>query len=120
VTCSRRAGPSPTGRWRRPRGCGTSPGTPTSPARRSDAAGFSQPPTTFIRDAHAAGLDVVAYTFRAENSFLPTELRSDGPTLNKPGDYGNAFAEFQQFFDLGVDGVFTDNPDLAKAARDDE
>jgi glycerophosphoryl diester phosphodiesterase len=85
-----------------------------------DAAGFSQPPTTFIRDAHAAGLDVVAYTFRAENSFLPTELRSDGPTLNKPGDYGNAFAEFKQFFDLGVDGVFTDNPDIAKAARDDE
>ena len=85
-----------------------------------DAAGFSQPPTTFIQDAHAAGLDVVAYTFRAENSFLPTELRSDRPALDKPGDYGNAFAEFQQFFDLGVDGVFTDNPDIAKAVRDDE
>jgi glycerophosphoryl diester phosphodiesterase len=85
-----------------------------------DAAGFSQPPTTFIRDAHAAGLDVVAYTFRAENSFLPTELRSDRPALNKPADYGDAFAEFKQFFDLGVDGVFTDNADIAKAARDDE
>jgi glycerophosphoryl diester phosphodiesterase len=85
-----------------------------------DAAGFSQPPTTFIQDAHAAGLDVVAYTFRAENSFLPTELRSDRPALDRPGDYGNAFAEFQQFFDLGVDGVFTDNPDIAKAVRDDE
>jgi glycerophosphoryl diester phosphodiesterase len=85
-----------------------------------DAAGFSQPPTTFVRDAHAAGLDVVAYTFRAENSFLPTELRSDQPALDKPADYGNAFAEFQQFFDLGVDGVFTDNPDIAKAVRDDE
>jgi glycerophosphoryl diester phosphodiesterase len=85
-----------------------------------DAAGFSQPPTTFIDDAHAARLDVVAYTFRAENSFLPTELRSDRPALDTPGDYGNAFAEFQQFFDLGVDGVFTDNPDIAKAVRDDE
>jgi glycerophosphoryl diester phosphodiesterase len=88
-----------------------------------DAEGVSQPPTTFIGDAHAAGLDVVAYTFRAENSFLPTELRSDRsdtPPLDKPGNYGNAFAEFQQFFDLGVDGVFTDNPDIAKAVRDDE
>ena len=42
------------------------------------------------------------------------------PALDKPADYGNAFAEFQQFFDLGVDGVFTDNPDIAKAVRDDE
>src|SRR5262245_11430333 len=73
-----------------------------------DTAGFSQPPTTFISDAHRAGLDVVAYTFRAENSFLPTELRSDRPALNLPADYGNAFAEYKQFFDLGVDGVFSD------------
>jgi glycerophosphoryl diester phosphodiesterase len=85
-----------------------------------DAAGFSQPPTTFVQDAHRAGLDVVAYTFRAENNFLPTELRSDRPALNLPADYGNAFAEYKQFFDLGVDGVFSDNPDIAKAARDDE
>jgi glycerophosphoryl diester phosphodiesterase len=32
----------------------------------------------------------------------------------------NAIAEHQQFFRLGVDGVFSDNPDTAKAARDDE
>ena len=32
-------------------------------------------PTTFVRDAHAARLQVVPYTFRAENSFLPAELR---------------------------------------------
>src|SRR3954451_12270678 len=42
-----------------------------------DAAGNSQAPTTFLRDAHRAGLDVVAYTFRVENQFLPAELRSD-------------------------------------------
>jgi glycerophosphoryl diester phosphodiesterase len=85
-----------------------------------DANGFSQPPTSFIPDAHAAGLDVVAYTFRAENNFLPTELRSDRPALDHPENYGNAFAEFQQFFDLGIDGVFTDNADIAKAVRDEE
>jgi glycerophosphoryl diester phosphodiesterase len=81
-----------------------------------DASGRSLAPTTFVADAHAAGLDVVAYTFRAENTFLPLELRSDA----NPADYGNLFAELKQFFDLGVDGVFTDNADIAKAARDDE
>jgi glycerophosphoryl diester phosphodiesterase len=81
-----------------------------------DASGRSLPPTTFVRDAHAAGLDVVAYTFRVENNFLPLELRSDA----NPADSGNLFAEIKQFFDLGVDGIFTDNSDIAKAVRDDE
>jgi glycerophosphoryl diester phosphodiesterase len=81
-----------------------------------DATGRSLAPTTFVEDAHAAGLDVVAYTFRPENNFLPLELRSSA----NPAEYGNAIAEFKQFFDLGVDGVFTDNADIAKAARDDE
>jgi glycerophosphoryl diester phosphodiesterase len=81
-----------------------------------DAAGNSLAPTSFVQDAHAAGLDVVAYTFRPENTFLPLELRSSA----NPADYGNPIAEFKQFFDLGVDGVFTDDADIAKAARDDE
>jgi glycerophosphoryl diester phosphodiesterase len=81
-----------------------------------DATGASLPPTTFVQDAHAAGLDVVAYTFRNENSFLPLELRSSA----NPAEYGNAIAEYEQFFRLGIDGVFSDNPDTAKAARDDE
>ena len=81
-----------------------------------DASGRSLAPTTFVRDAHAAGLDVVAYTFRNENNFLPLELRSG----TDPAEYGNAIAEYEQFFRLGVDGVFSDNPDTAKAARDGE
>jgi glycerophosphoryl diester phosphodiesterase len=81
-----------------------------------DASGRSLPPTTFVRDAHAASLDVVAYTFRNENNLLPLELRSGA----NPADYGDAIAEYQQFFDLGVDGVFSDTPDTAKAARDDQ
>jgi glycerophosphoryl diester phosphodiesterase len=81
-----------------------------------DASGHSLAPTSFIHDAHAAGLDVVAYTFRAENSFLPLELRSS----SNPAEYGDLFAELRQFFDLGVDGVFTDNADIAKAVRDEE
>src|SRR3954449_10292693 len=40
-----------------------------------DNDGGSLQPTTFVRDAHTARLRVVPYTFRAENSFLPAELR---------------------------------------------
>jgi glycerophosphoryl diester phosphodiesterase len=78
-----------------------------------DAAGRSLPPTTFVTDAHKAGLVVHPYTFRNENTFLPLELRSSAD----PAAYGNAIAEYEQFFDLGVDGVFTDNADTAVEAR---
>jgi glycerophosphoryl diester phosphodiesterase len=78
-----------------------------------DATGRSLPPTTFVDDAHRAGLVVHPYTFRAENTFLPLELRSSA----NPAEYGNLAAEVRQFFDLGVDGLFSDNPDRAVAAR---
>jgi glycerophosphoryl diester phosphodiesterase len=78
-----------------------------------DAAGTSLAPTSFVRDAHAAGLLVHPYTFRAENSFLPLELRFG----TDPAAYGNIFKELKQFFALGVDGVFTDNADIGVAAR---
>ncbi len=78
-----------------------------------DAAGASLPPTTFVDDAHRAGLLVHPYTFRAENSFLPLELRSS----DDPAAYGDLRAELRQFYELGVDGVFTDNPDIGVRAR---
>jgi glycerophosphoryl diester phosphodiesterase len=78
-----------------------------------DASGASLPPTSFVADAHAAGLVVHPYTFRNENQFLPLELRSSAD----PNAYGNAIAEDEQFFDLGVDGIFTDNSDTAVEAR---
>jgi glycerophosphoryl diester phosphodiesterase len=80
-----------------------------------DAAGRSLAPTTFVRDAHRAGLLVHPYTFRNENTFLPLELRTTG----NPADYGRAFVEYEQFFELGVDGLFSDNPDTAVEARAD-
>jgi glycerophosphoryl diester phosphodiesterase len=78
-----------------------------------DAAGRSLAPTSFVRDAHAAGLVVHPYTLRNENTFLPLELRSS----TDPAAYGDAIAEYEQFFGLGVDGVFSDNPDTAVEAR---
>jgi glycerophosphoryl diester phosphodiesterase len=78
-----------------------------------DAAGNLTAPTTLVRDAHAAHLQVHPYTFRPENTFLPTSLRSS----DVPTDYGNLFAEFKAYFTAGVDGVFTDNADIGVAAR---
>jgi glycerophosphoryl diester phosphodiesterase len=80
-----------------------------------DADGCSQAPTSFIDDAHDAGLQVHPYTFRNENTFLPLELRRG----TDPTAYGDAFAEYAQFFALGVDGLFSDNPDTAVAARNE-
>ena len=78
------------------------------------ATGVSQTPTTLVRDAHQAGLKVVPYTFRNENAFLPAELRIG----TDPAQYGNAFAEYDKYFRLGVDGLFSDNGDTAVEARD--
>jgi 5'-nucleotidase len=73
-------------------------------------------PTDLVDRAHAAGLKVVPYTLRNENTFLPLEFRIG----TDPSAYGNAFAEYDLFFSLGVDGVFTDNPDTAVEARESE
>jgi glycerophosphoryl diester phosphodiesterase len=80
-----------------------------------DASGHSLAPTSFVADAHAAGLVVHPYTFRNENQFLPLEDRSS----TDPNAYGNAFAEDERFFKAGVDGIFTDNPDTGVAARNE-
>jgi glycerophosphoryl diester phosphodiesterase len=80
-----------------------------------DAAGNSLPPTSFVEEAHHAELLVHPYTFRNENQFLPLELRSNVGA--DPNAYGNAIAEYEQFFGLGVDGLFSDNADTAVEAR---
>ncbi|MDN3294739.1 glycerophosphodiester phosphodiesterase family protein [Streptomyces ficellus] len=72
------------------------------------------PPSTLLADAHAAGLKVGAYTFRAENRYLPAELRRG----SDPNGFGDAFAEYARHFEQGVDAVVTDFPDLAAIARD--
>jgi len=64
------------------------------------------PATAVVPNAHAAGLFVHAYTFRSEARRLASDFRGDPK------------AEYKLFYNLGVDGVFSDFPDHAKAARD--
>ena len=64
------------------------------------------PPTAVVKNAHAAGLFVHAYTFRSEARRLASDFKGDPK------------AEYKLFYNLGVDGVFSDFPDHAKAARD--
>uniref|UniRef100_A0A2A4K6M5 glycerophosphodiester phosphodiesterase n=1 Tax=Heliothis virescens TaxID=7102 RepID=A0A2A4K6M5_HELVI len=64
--------------------------------------------TSFVQDAHAAGLKVHPYTFRSENQYLPAEFRSDDPS---PDALGDAEGELRAFLATGIDGLFTDQPD---------
>jgi glycerophosphoryl diester phosphodiesterase len=78
-----------------------------------DATGRSATPTTLVADAHKAGLKVHVWTFRAENAFLPLELRQGSDAAA----HGDLAAELKQFYALGVDGVFSDYPAIAVQAR---
>ena len=78
-----------------------------------DAAGKLTAPTNLVRDAHAAKLKVHPYTFRAENAFLPTDLRSGG----EPAERGDIEAELRAFLATGIDGLFIDQPDIAVRLR---
>ncbi|MGA9383087.1 MAG: glycerophosphodiester phosphodiesterase family protein, partial [Phormidium sp.] len=66
-----------------------------------DSDGKLLSPTSLIADAHAAGLLVHPYTFRNEKQYL-------APDYNQKPE-----AEYEQFFNLGVDGLFTDFPNTA-------
>lgn len=78
-----------------------------------DATGRSLPPTTLVADAHKAGLKVHVWTFRAENFFLPAELRNG----TDPAVHGDLTAELRQFYALGIDGAFSDYPGIAVISR---
>ncbi|MBD2727534.1 esterase-like activity of phytase family protein [Nostoc sp. FACHB-892] len=72
----------------------------------NDADKTTLPPTTLIQDAHNAGLQVHPYTFRDEDLYLAADYQ------------GNPELEYQQFFQLGVDALFTDFPDTGDKVRD--
>ena len=62
-------------------------------------------PTAVVGNAHALGLVVHPYTFRSEQRRLASDYR------------GNPVNEYLAFYELGVDGLFTDFAESAVAAR---
>ena len=71
----------------------------------TDADRVALPPTDVVKNAHSVGLFVHAFTFRNEQPLLLSDYKGDPK------------AEYKRFFELGVDGVFSDFPDTAVAAR---
>ena len=55
--------------------------------------------------AHELGLLVHAYTFRNDPPFLDSKYQ------------GDPLKEYYEYFNLGVDGVFSDFPETAIEAR---
>ena len=71
-------------------------------------------PTALVANAHAHGLLVHPWTFRAENAFLPVDLRrGDAPTA-----FGDLQAELLPYLRAGIDGFFTDQADQGFRARE--
>ena len=80
----------------------------------TDDEGNLGAPTELVEHAHEAGLLVHPFTFRSENHFLPANLRSEGAST----EYGGFAAEYEVFFEVGVDGVFSDFSRHAFLARE--
>jgi glycerophosphoryl diester phosphodiesterase len=69
-------------------------------------------PAPLVANAHQAGLAVHVWTFRAENHFLPSDLRMG----SDPTARGNLASEIRTFVAAGVDGLFSDHVAEARAA----
>jgi glycerophosphoryl diester phosphodiesterase len=80
-------------------------GADDKPYVGSTAEATTQEPTSLVADAHKAGLFVHVFTFRNEQKYLAADYE------------GNPQQEYLKFFDLGVDGVFTDFTPTGVAAR---
>jgi glycerophosphoryl diester phosphodiesterase len=72
----------------------------------NEADRHALPPTDLVQRAHDNGLLIHTWTFRNEQRRLLS-------------DYGgNPVNEYLQFYELGIDGVFSDFPDTAFASRE--
>lgn len=71
-------------------------------------------PTALVANAHAQNLALHIWTLRPENNFLPASLK--GAPTSDPSVRGDSITEIQTFLKAGVDGFFTDDPAVGRAA----
>jgi glycerophosphoryl diester phosphodiesterase len=85
-------------------------------AKHADAIGIAKALATpqAVAAAHAANLRVHVWTFRAENEFLPQDLRV-GTNLAAHGRLGD---EIRRYLERGIDGFFVDFPAVGVRVRD--
>lgn len=85
-------------------------------ATYADAIGIAKALATpaAVDAAHAANIKVHVWTFRAENEFLPEDLRSAG----EAAAHGDLDAEIRRYLHRGIDGFFVDFPATGVRVRD--
>jgi glycerophosphoryl diester phosphodiesterase len=71
-------------------------------------------PTSFVADAHAAGLLVHIWTFRPENYFLAADFKAGGGDAER--NEAGSLAEMGRYIQAGIDGFFTDDPAIGRRA----
>jgi glycerophosphoryl diester phosphodiesterase len=85
-------------------------------AKYADAIGIAKSLASAegVRAAHAVNLKVHVWTFRAENEFLPDDLKIG----DSPAAQGDLEAEIRRFLKRGIDGFFVDFPAVGVRVRD--
>ena len=85
-------------------------------AKYADGIGIAKPLATLdgVGAAHAANLLVHVWTFRAENEFLPDDLKIG----SAPAGHGDLEGEVRRFLQRGIDGFFIDFPAIGVRVRD--
>jgi len=71
-------------------------------------------PSSIVEDAHKAGLRIEPWTFRPENHFLAADFRNSAG--DKARNEAGSIAEIKRYIATGLDGFFTDDPALGRAA----
>lgn len=81
------------------------------PLRKDETLGE---PIALVHDVHAAGLLLETWTFRSENHFLATDFRNNAGAHAR--NQAGSIAEVRRYVETGLDGFFTDDPALGRAA----
>ena len=66
-----------------------------------------------VAEAHSLDLTVHVWTFRAENEFLPADLKIG----DAPAEHGDLDGEIERYLSRGIDGFFTDFPAIGVRVR---